>query len=259
MAIIIPILKAGEPPSEVTSYQPISLTSCVVKLLERMLADRLYYLAETKNLFSHFQAGFRKGRSSEDQVLRIVQAIEDGFQKKPMNCSVLVLLDFSKAYNTVWRKKLLLHILDIGIPLSIICWLRSLLEDQQARVQLFNILSKSHRFHQRLPHGSVLLPPLFHFYINDLATHLSQVNNAIITLFADDVSILSTARKPADAEQLAQEQVSIVSKWSIKWKLNLNATKSEVLAFSTWLNDKSGAPRFTSTTTRYNLTAHLGY
>ena len=130
VAVIIPILKAGKPASEVASYHPISITSCVVKLLERMLADRLYYIAETKILFSPFQAGFRKGRTCEDQILRIVQAIEDGFQKKPMHCSVLVLLDFSKAYNTIWREKLLLRMLEMGIPITIIHWLQSFLNDR---------------------------------------------------------------------------------------------------------------------------------
>ena len=63
VATIIPLLKAGKSPSEVASFRPISLTSCVVKLLERIIADRLYYIAETNNMFSRFQAGFRKGRS----------------------------------------------------------------------------------------------------------------------------------------------------------------------------------------------------
>ena len=63
VATIIPPLKAGKSPSEVASFRPISLTSCVVKLLERIIADRLYYIAETNNMFSRFQAGFRKGRS----------------------------------------------------------------------------------------------------------------------------------------------------------------------------------------------------
>ena len=107
----IPLLKAGKSPSEVASFRPISLTSCVAKLLERILADRLYYITETKNLFSRFQAGFRKGRSREDQITRIVQAIEDGFHQRPMQRSLLTLLDFSKAYDTVWRQKLLLHML----------------------------------------------------------------------------------------------------------------------------------------------------
>ena len=41
-AIIIPLLKAGKPASEIESFRPISLTSCVVKVLERLIADRLY-------------------------------------------------------------------------------------------------------------------------------------------------------------------------------------------------------------------------
>ena len=67
------------------------------------------------NIFSRFQAGFCKGRSCEDQITGIVQAIEDDFQQRPMKRSVLTLLDFSKAYDTVWREKLLLHMLNTGI------------------------------------------------------------------------------------------------------------------------------------------------
>ena len=51
-AIIIPLLKSGKQPGELKSYRPISLTSCVVKLFERMFADRLIHLAETNNWLS---------------------------------------------------------------------------------------------------------------------------------------------------------------------------------------------------------------
>ena len=78
-------------------------------------------------MFSRFQAGFRKAQSCEDQITRIVQEIEDDFQQLPMKRSVLALLDFSKAYDTVWREKLLLHILNTGIPLTFIHWIRSFL------------------------------------------------------------------------------------------------------------------------------------
>ena len=58
-------------------------------------------MAEPKNLFSQFQAGFCKGRSCEDQITNIVQAMGNGFQQQPMPCSVLTMLNFSKAYDTV--------------------------------------------------------------------------------------------------------------------------------------------------------------
>ena len=78
------------------------MTSCIVKIMERMLNDRLYHIAESRGWFDDQQAGFRKGRGCDDQIARVIQAIEDGFQRKPMNRAVLVLLDFSKAYDTVW-------------------------------------------------------------------------------------------------------------------------------------------------------------
>ena len=106
-AIIVPLLKAGKSPSELESFRPVSLTSVTVKIMERMVSDRLYNMAESNGWFHRSQAGFRKSRSCEDQILRIAQAIEDGFQQKKMERSVLVLLDFSKAYDMVWREKLL--------------------------------------------------------------------------------------------------------------------------------------------------------
>ena len=67
--------------------------------------SRTYHQAETTNMFNMFsklQTGFRKGRSFEDSITRLVQKIMDGFDQKPrMNRSVPVLLDFSEAYDTI--------------------------------------------------------------------------------------------------------------------------------------------------------------
>ena len=143
-----------------------------------------------------------------------------------MKRSVLTLRDCSKAYDTVWREKLLLHMLNTGIPPTFICWIRSFLTDCRARVQPFNVFSSSRRFAQGLSQGYVLAPFLFLFYINDLASTLND--NAVIALFADDVSILTTAQKREDAEAAAQSVLNSVVTWSQEWKLNLNAEKSEV-------------------------------
>ena len=128
--IIIPLLKHSTPASDIASFRPISLTSCVVKLLERMLAERLYFLAESNGWFHNYQAGFRKGRSCEDQILKITQGIEDAFQNTPRRTAVLVLLDFSKAYDTVWRQKLLTSMLDIGVPHIYVKWLFNFLQNR---------------------------------------------------------------------------------------------------------------------------------
>ena len=101
VAIIIPLLIDGKTSSDVASFRIISLTCFIVKLVECIIADRLCYIAESNNLCSRFQAGFYKGRNCEDEILQIFQAIEDGFQQRPIQCSVLTLLNFSKAYDTI--------------------------------------------------------------------------------------------------------------------------------------------------------------
>ena len=239
-AIIIPLLKAGKSASDLASFRPISLTSCVVKLLERLFAERLYHMAETKGWFSKLQAGFRKGRGCEDQILRLVQAIDDGFQHKPGKQSVLVLLDFSKAYDTVWRERLLLTMLEKGVPSIYVQWLFGFLQNRQARVRFNGVLSNSQKMRQGLPQGSVLAPILFLFYINELADLLPP--DPTISMYADDVSILATARKLEEAERSAQQTVDIVVAWSKEWKLNLNASKSESSFFSRKPSDAAWSP-----------------
>ena len=239
-ATIIPLLKSEKPASELASYRPVSLTSCLVKLIERMIGDRIYHMAETRNWLHPSQAGFRKGMSCEDQITRTIQRINDGFHTFPPQRSVLVLLDFSKAYDTVWRQKLLLTLAEKGMPLTYIRWLRAFLDNRQARVRFNNTMGGSRTLHQGLPQGSVLAPLLFICYINTLAEIIPTKN--LNSLFADDVGILATNRDRDAAVADAQEAVDVVSGWSKEWKLNLNAAKSETSFFSNWTQETKWQP-----------------
>jgi len=246
-AIIIPLLKAAKSPSELASYRPVSLTSCVAKILERLFADRLYSEAESKGWFASIQAGFRRGHSCADQILRITQAIEDGFQQRKMNRSVLVLLDYSKAFDTVWRERLLLSMASKGVHIQVIRWIYGFLQNRQARVRLHDQLSSSKKLHQGLPQGCVLSPLLFLFFINNLAELLvssdpDMAAKLIFSLFADDVTILATHRSREEAAAAAQWAVNLIHGWSVSWKLNLNASKSEVSFFSTWTHEANWQP-----------------
>jgi len=115
--IIVSLLKAGKPPGALKSYRPISLTSNVVKLTERLMAKRIYHTLELNVGLSKLQVGFRRGRNCENQILKITQAIENGFQQKKMHRSVLVLLDFSSAHDIIRRQKLRLSMKGQGIQL----------------------------------------------------------------------------------------------------------------------------------------------
>ena len=75
---IIPIHKMGKPLDSPASFRPVSLTTCVSKLSERIILSRLFFFLEFNSIFSPRQAGFRPGRSTLDQILYLSQSISDG-------------------------------------------------------------------------------------------------------------------------------------------------------------------------------------
>jgi len=82
-----------------------------------LVLNRLCYYLESKNLISPTQAGFRSGRSTIDQVLFLSQSIWDGFQNKiSPDLTVLVTIDFSKAFDSVWHTALFYKLLTQGLP-----------------------------------------------------------------------------------------------------------------------------------------------
>lgn len=110
---IIAILKPGKVNDRPESYSPIALISCCLKLLERMIYNRI-----SKKNFKHIppeQAG--PSRSCEDQVLALTSFIENGFQKMMKTSAV-----FIAAYDTVWRDGLMYKLLKV-IPCRKMCGL----------------------------------------------------------------------------------------------------------------------------------------
>ena len=63
---VIPIPKSGKDNSDPQNYRPISLTSCLCKIMEKMVNDGLVWYLETNGLISNLQCGFRNKRSTTD-------------------------------------------------------------------------------------------------------------------------------------------------------------------------------------------------
>lgn len=70
-ALIIPIPKPGKPPNQINNLRPISLTSCVGKLMERMALNRLQWHLETTDSLAYTMTGFQSHVSTQDAMLRI--------------------------------------------------------------------------------------------------------------------------------------------------------------------------------------------
>ncbi|GFW24907.1 probable RNA-directed DNA polymerase from transposon X-element [Trichonephila clavipes] len=81
-AIVIPILKPGKVATDPLSYRPIALTSCFCKTFERMVNTRLVYVLENEKCISPLQSGFRKGRSTLDNLVFLESQIRDAFVRR---------------------------------------------------------------------------------------------------------------------------------------------------------------------------------
>jgi len=98
----------GKEPNTTSSFRPISLLS-IAELVERFIHEHLAHLLESNHLLLHpASAGFPRNRSTEEQVAAVTQFIHDGIQqKRPHLRTDLLLPDFSRGYDRVWIKALL--------------------------------------------------------------------------------------------------------------------------------------------------------
>ena len=184
--------KMGKPLDSPASFRPISLTSCVSKLFERIILSLLLFFVESNSFLSPRQAGFRPGRSTLDQILYLSQSISDGFNKaRPGSRTILSTIDFSKAFDFVWLPALFHKLISAGLPPCFARWTQSFLSDRRACVVFQNHKSRSFRVRRGVPQGSILGPVLFSLFINDLPASLRS--SVSCSLYADDLAIWSSS------------------------------------------------------------------
>ena len=121
-AIVISVPKKGKDKKSPRTYRPISLLSCLGKLLERMVKRRLISHLESNNVLSPMQTGYRTFRSTEDQLAYLAQNIEDAFQEKRKVLAVF--FDLSNAFDKVWKEGLLVKLLRTGVRCKMYMWIQ---------------------------------------------------------------------------------------------------------------------------------------
>ena len=140
---IIPIHKMKKPLDSPAFFWPISLTSCVSKLFERIMLSHLFFL-ESNSILSPRQGGFRPGRSTLDQILFLSQSISDGFNKSRQGSeTILFTIGFSKAFDSVWHPALFHKLILAGLPPYFDCGTQSFLSHRRACVVYQNHKSPS--------------------------------------------------------------------------------------------------------------------
>ena len=165
---IITIHKMEKPLDFPASFWPISLTSCISKLFERIILSHPLFFLKSNSILSPLQAGFHPGQSTLDQSLFLAQFILDVFNKPRLGSRMnLSTIDFSKAFDSVWHLALFYKLFLAGLPPCFACWTQFFLADRHACVVYHNHKSRSFQVCQGVPQESVLGRVLFSPFIKD--------------------------------------------------------------------------------------------
>lgn len=223
LANVIPLFKKGcaQTPS---NYRPISLLSCVGKVMERIMFKHIYN--HTEQLIYNRQSGFLPGHSTVYQLIDIYHQICQSFDNRQFTC--MVFCDISKAFDRVWHKGILFKLQQNGINGIVLNWIENYLTGRKQSVTMRSTASDIKTVTAGVPQGSVLGPLLFLIYINDITENLLS----IARLFADDSSLSVTTSNVEDLEGIINHDLLMISNWSKQWLVNFNPNKTEAMIFT---------------------------
>ena len=192
---VTPIWKRTDP-DDPASYRPISVTSHVGKLVEKLVRKKLVEFLITNKLIEENKHRSRKNRSTLSQLLHEHDLIIDKLCSGD-NCD-LVFLDMSKAFDMVDHSLLLIKMKNKGVCGSLLRWMHAFLSERHQSVRVRNELSSKARLVSGVPQGSVLAPVLFLIFIVDLGQDVQDVVD--ILKYVDDSKILGSIRTEDDVE-----------------------------------------------------------
>ena len=205
----------------------MSLTAIPCKIFEQILVSQIWSHLNKYGIITSKQHGFRKGMSCETQLVEAIHDWTSTILNKGQGQVDVILLDFSKAFDTVPHQRLLQKLNKYGMRKRTLNWISSFLTNRTHHVVVNGSTSNVESVLSGVPQGTVLGPFLFLIYINDIEQHLTSK----ISLFADDSVIYRNINSPNDAKSL-QNDIFRLQKWACKkhGKCNLisrNAKSSE--------------------------------
>ena len=218
--------------SDPKSYRIISLLNSLGKVLEKLYAARLSYLANTTGLLHNSQLGGRKQRSTVDAALLLVQYVEEQriSRKVPSNAiTSTIFLDIKGGFDHVSKQKLIRVLERLCLPQTLISCVSSFLSDRYTQ------LAFSDQMQQQptglligIPQGSPVSPILFLLYIRDIIA-----DRAFQLSYIDDFSLSVTSTSAKKNCKAIERIVADLVKAANEQGVSFNPKKTELIHFTT--------------------------
>ena len=177
-----------------------------------MINKRLIWYLESNSLLSRYQSGFRAGRSTNDNLVRLETFIRDAFVKKEH--VVAVFFDLEKAYDTTWRYGIMKDIHKLGLRGRLPTFIESFLADRTMQVRVGSTLSDLYDQEQGVPQGGV--------FLDDLTD---------CSLYVDDFCICFRSKSMRTIERHLQQNLNKIEHWATKNGFKFSKSKTQCVHF----------------------------
>ena len=208
--------------------RPISLTSILSRLLEKVIIQRFLWPGLCEEGCLEDQFGFRPTGSTTAALIDITNLIYSKFNEGSdyVHC---LLIDYSRAFDTVDHSILLRA---LNLPLKIYNWIADFLTGRFQCVELQSIRSALAAISRSVVQGSRIGPYLYILLVKKLKT-ITFHNE--IDKYADDTTLLV----PQHSDISIEIEFAHVQEWSLNNKLVINTSKTKEIIF--WLSTKASS------------------
>ncbi|CAG9124738.1 unnamed protein product [Plutella xylostella] len=222
-AYVLPLPKVPTP-SAPNEYRPISILPFLSKILESIVHRQLTSFLTNGGLLNPLQSGFRSGHSTTTALLKVTEDVRCAMEDRRV--TILVLIDFSNAFNAV-DHDLLLAVLECHkISAPAISWFSSYLRGRQQAIRSGpSVQSVWADLTAGVPQGGILSPLLFSTFINSVTSNL----HCSYHLYADDLQIYSHVKIDELDAGIAgvNGDLDEILRWSQNYGISVNPKKCQ--------------------------------
>ena len=235
LAYVIPILKKDKDPLDPKSYRPISLTSCICKLFERILSRRLVWFLKNNDCLHMLQSGFQKGKSTLDPLTSVVTEIHDAFVQNKLLISIF--FDLKNAYDKCWPQLILMELHNLGLRGKLPIIISDYLLNRRFQVRVGNKLSKVFKQEMGVPQGGILSVHLFLVAMNTVVNFINS--KLTFAIYVDDLRVSYLASTLRSAQRVLTMLLNQLQIWMNQTGFKFSGTKTKAVIFRRgprWVN-----------------------
>jgi hypothetical protein len=223
-AFVIPLPKISNP-TVLSNFRPISILPFLSKVAEAVAHKQLSHFIFSHNLLSPYQSGFRPCHSTSTALLKVTEDIRRGMESQLV--TVLILIDFSNAFNTVDHEILLALLEHLNVSSLALRWFSAYLQGRQQAVRVDRALSDWCDLATGVPQGGILSPLLFSIFINFITPEL----RCSYHLYADDLQLYDHCNVSDLSVIINKLNLDLlhIQRWSEKFGLFVNPSKCQAI------------------------------